>query len=216
MLPARSPACSRSRRERPPIGRFVSNVESMSGRAAGRLSNLRNLPRGGGRDYSGGSGLGAMAGAASLTQGHRGQPPSPQCGRERDKSTRRMSRSAPRSLCPRRKDAPVVGTRHAVLSSRDAMSTMVLSWTDWRRVIAVLRENDLPYMVHHATLIEALLEAHSPGEELVALPRTDDVSLRSDHWSRLWRGSPRHRRRPVGSERSDAGQVAQASTVWSW
>jgi hypothetical protein len=40
---------------------------------------------------------------------------------------------------------------------------VTLSWEDWRRVIAFLREQALPFTVAHAATIEQQLEAHGPG-----------------------------------------------------
>jgi hypothetical protein len=41
-----------------------------------------------------------------------------------------------------------------------------------------------------ATLIEARLEAHGPGEELVGLPLSEEIVLRSLTWARWQLGLP--------------------------
>ena len=70
------------------------------------------------------------------------------------------------------------------------MTTITLSWDDWRAVIAVLREKGLPYMLEHANVIEEQLERHGPDEVMVRLSLTDDVYLRSYNWARLQLGMP--------------------------
>ena len=70
------------------------------------------------------------------------------------------------------------------------MTTITLSWEDWRAVIAVLREKQLPYMREHADHIERLLERHGPDEPMVTLSLTDDVFLRSYNGARLELGIP--------------------------
>jgi hypothetical protein len=62
---------------------------------------------------------------------------------------------------------------------------ITLSWDDWRRVIAYLREQALPYTLAHAAQLEQQLETHSPAEEMVTLALNDDVYLRSHNWARL-------------------------------
>jgi hypothetical protein len=44
------------------------------------------------------------------------------------------------------------------------MRRVVLTWQDWRAVIAVLRAKALPYMLEQADHIERLLEQHGPNE----------------------------------------------------
>ena len=70
------------------------------------------------------------------------------------------------------------------------MTTITLSWDDWRAVIAVLREKGLPSMLEHANVIEEQLERHGPDEVMVRLSLTDDVYLRSYNWARLQLGMP--------------------------
>jgi hypothetical protein len=70
------------------------------------------------------------------------------------------------------------------------MNPITLSWEDWRRVIASMREHGLPYELEHADHIEHLLEQHSPDEPMVTLSLTDDVYLRSYTWARLRLGIP--------------------------
>jgi hypothetical protein len=70
------------------------------------------------------------------------------------------------------------------------MTTITLSWDDWRAVNAVLREKGLPYMLEHANVIEEQLERHGPDEATVRLSLTDDVYLRSYNWGRLQLGIP--------------------------
>jgi hypothetical protein len=70
------------------------------------------------------------------------------------------------------------------------MNRITLSWEDWRAVIAVLREKQLPYMREHADHIERLLERHGPDEPMVTLSLTDDVFLRSYNGARLELGIP--------------------------
>lgn len=70
------------------------------------------------------------------------------------------------------------------------MNRITLSWEDWRAVIAVLREKDLPYMREHADHVERLLEQHGPDESIVTLSLTDDVFLRSYNWARWQLGIP--------------------------
>ena len=65
------------------------------------------------------------------------------------------------------------------------MHAFTRSWEDWRAVIAALREQGLPYMLEHATVIEAQLERHGPDEPMVRLSLTDDVFLRSFNWAHL-------------------------------
>jgi hypothetical protein len=70
------------------------------------------------------------------------------------------------------------------------MTTITLSWDDWRAVNAVLREKGLPSMQEHANVIEEHLERHGPDDVMVRLSLTDDVSLRSYNWARLQLGIP--------------------------
>jgi hypothetical protein len=70
------------------------------------------------------------------------------------------------------------------------MRRVVLSWEDWRAVIAVLRQKALPYMLEHANHIERLLEQHGPDQSTVSLSLTDDVFLRSYNWARWQLGIP--------------------------
>ena len=70
------------------------------------------------------------------------------------------------------------------------MNPIELSWADWRAVITVLRERALPYMLEHADHIERLLEQHGPGEPIVRLNLTDDVSLRDYTNARCALGIP--------------------------
>ena len=70
------------------------------------------------------------------------------------------------------------------------MRRVVLSWEDWRAIIAVLREKALPYMLEHANHIERLLEQHGPDQSTVSLSLTDDVFLRSYNWARWQLGIP--------------------------
>jgi len=65
------------------------------------------------------------------------------------------------------------------------MNSITLSWEDWRAVIAVLRDKQLPYMREHADHIERLLEQHGPDESRVRLSLADDVYLRSYNWARV-------------------------------
>ena len=66
----------------------------------------------------------------------------------------------------------------------------MLSWEDWRAVIAVLRAKQLPSMREHADHIERLLERHGPDESVVTLSLTDAVYLRSSNGARLALGIP--------------------------
>jgi hypothetical protein len=70
------------------------------------------------------------------------------------------------------------------LAGFPGMNTIILSWEDWRAVIAVLREKALPYMLEHADYLEQQLERHGPDEATVTLSLTDDVYLRSSNWAR--------------------------------
>ena len=70
------------------------------------------------------------------------------------------------------------------LAGFPGMNTIILSWEDWRAVIAVLREKPLPYRLEHADHIEHRLEQHGPDEPIVTLSLTDDVYLRSYNWAR--------------------------------
>ena len=70
------------------------------------------------------------------------------------------------------------------------MRRVVLSWEDWRAIIAVLRQKALPYMLEHANHIERLLEQHGPDQSTVSLSLTDDVFLRSYNWARWQLGIP--------------------------
>jgi len=70
------------------------------------------------------------------------------------------------------------------------MRKVVLSWEDWRAVIAVLRAKALLYMLEHADHIERLLEQHGPDEAMVPLWLTEEVFLRSYNWARLQLGIP--------------------------
>jgi hypothetical protein len=70
------------------------------------------------------------------------------------------------------------------------MNTITLSWEEWRAVIAALRQKALPYMLEHATVIEAQLERHGPDEPMVRLSLTTDAFLRSYNWARLPLGIP--------------------------
>jgi hypothetical protein len=70
------------------------------------------------------------------------------------------------------------------------MPTITYTWADWRRIIATLRDADIPYMRGHAALIEEQLEAHAPGEALVGLALSEDVYLRSVNWARWKLGLP--------------------------
>jgi hypothetical protein len=65
------------------------------------------------------------------------------------------------------------------------MPTIALSGHDWRRIIAALRARNEPSMREHATVIEARLEEHAPGEPVVALPLREEVSLHPVTWARL-------------------------------
>jgi hypothetical protein len=67
---------------------------------------------------------------------------------------------------------------------------VTLSWEDWRRVIAYLREQALPFTLAHAAKIEQQLEQHGPGEAMVTLALNDDVYLRSYNGARLALGLP--------------------------
>jgi hypothetical protein len=67
---------------------------------------------------------------------------------------------------------------------------ITLSWEDWRRVIAFMREQALPYTIEHAATIEEQLEKHGPGEEMVTLTLSDDVFLRSYNWAHVGLGIP--------------------------
>jgi hypothetical protein len=46
------------------------------------------------------------------------------------------------------------------LAGFPGMNTIILSWEDWRAVIAVLRAKALPCMPEHPNHIERLLEQH--------------------------------------------------------
>jgi len=70
------------------------------------------------------------------------------------------------------------------------MTTITLSWEDWRAVIAVLREKAPPYMLEHADYLEQQLERHAPDEFIVRLSITDDVYLRSSKGARWQLGIP--------------------------
>jgi hypothetical protein len=70
------------------------------------------------------------------------------------------------------------------------MNPITLSWEDWRAVIAVLREKELPYMHEHANVIEEQRERHGPDESTVRLSLTDDVFLRSCNGARWQLGIP--------------------------
>jgi hypothetical protein len=70
------------------------------------------------------------------------------------------------------------------------MTAVTLTWSDWRRVIATLRDSAIPSMLAHADLIEQRLETHGPGEATVTLTLNDDVYLRSYNWARWQLGIP--------------------------
>lgn len=63
------------------------------------------------------------------------------------------------------------------------MNTTILSWEGWRAVIAIWRENPLPFRLEHADHLERLLERHGPDEPTVRLNLTD-VFLRSNTCAR--------------------------------
>ena len=76
-------------------------------------------------------------------------------------------------------------TRHAY-----TMTTVTLSWEDWRAVITVLRAKGLAYMLDHADRLEQMLEQHGPDEPMVTLNLTEDVCLRSHNWACWQLGIP--------------------------
>jgi hypothetical protein len=70
------------------------------------------------------------------------------------------------------------------------MPMIPYSWADWRRIIATLRDAYIASMRGHVALIEEHLESQPPAEELVALPLSEDVYLRSVTWARWKLGLP--------------------------
>jgi hypothetical protein len=72
-------------------------------------------------------------------------------------------------------------------------NTITLSWEDWRAVIDMLREKELPSMREHADSIEPLLDRHAPDEPMVTIGHdslTDDVILWFCNWARWQLGIP--------------------------
>ena len=65
------------------------------------------------------------------------------------------------------------------------MTTITVSWEQWRAIIDLLREKGLRYMLDHATRIGQQLDQHAPDETVVSLILNDDVYLRSFTWARL-------------------------------
>ena len=64
------------------------------------------------------------------------------------------------------------------------MNTIMLSWEDWRAVIAVLRQKALRCLLEQADCLESQPEQHAPDEPMDRLRVTDDVFLRSSTWAR--------------------------------
>jgi hypothetical protein len=70
------------------------------------------------------------------------------------------------------------------------MKAVTLSWEDWRAIIDMLREMELPYLREHADRIARLFDRHAADKPIVTLSRTDDVILWFCNWARWQLGIP--------------------------
>src|SRR5829696_8891491 len=88
------------------------------------------------------------------------------------------------------------------LAGFPSMNTIILSWEDWRAVIAVLREKALPSMREHADRLKRQRKQHPPGQATVILQLTDGPAASKQ--------GRRSRNRRAGGERPLAAWAGEA------
>jgi hypothetical protein len=63
------------------------------------------------------------------------------------------------------------------------MWTLILPRESWQRIIDTLRAKGLPYMNHHADVLEQHLDQAPADQPTVRMSMSDELYLRSVHWA---------------------------------